>query len=169
MKNLDRRLLIIILSTLFFYNVYCQDESTENNGTSKNTVYIEFLGSAGYLYNLSYDRVLISKGKRHFSAAVGFQYFPVTAITRDRLLSITPQLNYFYGIKHHIEFGVGAVFGFLYEGTAASFRIGYRYQKPSGGFFFKSGFTPLYTKAMSPVVGDLNIIPIVGIAAGWTF
>ena len=49
-------LLLIVVSTGY-------GQQAEKSFRQKNTLYLELLGNAGYLYNITYDRILFSKNK----------------------------------------------------------------------------------------------------------
>jgi hypothetical protein len=163
------KLIISICTIMTFQNINAQD-NYNNNKISKNSIYFELLGSAGYLYNISYDRIVLTKGKNHISTGLGFQYTPFSSkLTNNPVSSLSPQINYFYGIKHHFETGLGLVYYFNSSDLDIPIRIGYRFQKPEGGLLFKVALTPLLTKSY-PIFGEgLLLIPWGGIAIGWTF
>lgn len=157
--------LAIVSLGFIFSSTYGQ----KNNSTAYNSIYLELFGNAGYLYNISYDRIMYTKEMSSISIALGFQYFPSSDLANDYILSISPQVNYLYGIKHHFETGFGAAFDFKSGDLVIPIRIGYRFQKPNGGVFCKIGLTPLITKSY-PIFGDgYSLVPWGGIAIGWTF
>lgn len=53
MRDMPNRLLILILTLLFCSNNYGQTINQGSKSNSRNTVYGELLGSAGYLYNVT--------------------------------------------------------------------------------------------------------------------
>lgn len=133
MKNFFFLVLVLIMSN-------ASAQKTADSNVSKNAVYVELLGSAGFVYNVSYDRIIYSKGLNHLTLAIGAQvnlnyYLPN---------SITPQINYLRGKTHFFETGVG-----LYRNEkryrAVILRFGYRYQKKHTNFFFKAAFTPVFS------------------------
>ena len=51
----------------------------------------------------------------------------------------------------------------------ASFRFGYKYQKPKGGLFIRAGFTPLIKlKTYSKFDDSKFLIPLYGLGIGYT-
>ena len=141
----------------------------------KNSVYIEFLGSSGAIYNISYDRIMKQKEEYKVSIAGGLQYFPFgTSIKEDWITSLTSQVNILRGNIHYFEMGIGAIYLLTMYNTqivdgawGIPLRFGYRYQKPEGGLLFKIAYTPLILN-MEGLNG--NILPIWGgVALGWTF
>lgn len=166
MKN---KIFLILIMLLVISKIEAQVDIDEDVFRSKNSVYFELLGSAGYLYNISYDRIILSKQRNNITAGMGIQYSPEFDLSRDMILSISPQINYMYGIKYHIEAGVGSFYDFYNKDFAIILRYGYRFQKPEGGMFYKIGFTPLITKSV-PIFGEnFTFIPWGGISIGWTF
>ena len=166
MKNQLSKLLLSIFVIFIIQNVQAQSE--EKVKQAKNTVYLELFGSAGAVYNITYDRILISRDQNSLSAALGIQYFPlgVTEEGDHSIYSISPQINYFTGKIHRFELGLGLAYDFNEESFAIPFRIGYRYQKNEGGMFYKVGFTPVYTNVS---IWNKTILPSGGIAVGWSF
>lgn len=164
-----KRLTIIIIVVCFFSRAFSQDNTIGANNKSINTVYIELFGNAGYLYNLTYDRIVFTKGKSNISTGLGAQFFPSSDLASDHIISLSPQVNYFYGHKHYFETGIGVTYDFVSYDMVLPIRIGYRYQKPDGGLFFKVALTPLLTKSY-PIFGEnLTAIPWGGLSVGWTF
>jgi len=83
----------------------------------------------------------------HFTNTFPLQYY--------RTVAVPFELSGLYSIyqnKHFIEVGTGitylnnhdTVINHTENILIYSLRVGYRYQKPEGGFFFKIGFVPLY-------------------------
>jgi len=59
---------------------------------------------------------------------------------------------------------LGVAYDFISKDFFIPIRIGYRYQKPNGGLFYKIGFTPLLSKSY-PIFGEgFSIIPWAGLA-----
>ena len=132
-----------------------------------NAVYVELLGNAGYLYNLTYDRTIYTKEKRKFSIAIGAQYLPESSLSNEDLLSTSHQLNLFFGVKHHFETGIGLVIDYGNGDQAYLARIGYRYQDPGGGVFFRIGFTPVFVQDI--LERSSIVLPWAGLSYGRTF
>ena len=129
--------------------------------TAKNAIYFEVGGSSGR-YAVNYSKIFHQKGKLKMNASAGFSMW------RDQLndfktiwLPVIPlEVSALYGkSNHHLELGFGVT---SYLGRTLDFnsetleledivvfgafipvRIGYRYQKPEGGFFFRVGYTPI--------------------------
>ena len=137
-------------------------QSTAEPFTAKKAVYLELGGTSG-VYAFNYSTIFHQKGKLKLNASAGFSMLiRETSNSRTFWLPAIPlELTAFYGkSKHHLEMGFGVVpyldaGSFLDSetlefkdkvvfGTAMPLRVGYRYQKPEGGFFFRVGFTPFF-------------------------
>ncbi|QNR25164.1 hypothetical protein [Croceimicrobium hydrocarbonivorans] len=157
------------LILFFFLSQLLPAQTAPREKLKKNSIYLEFLGSAPLLYNLSYDRLWTSEGKLRFSTAIGLQYIFDTEI--DGALksdfSISPQVNLLYGKKHNLEIGIGAALPFGPNDIVFPLRIGYRFQKSEGGFFFKAAFTPIYFPGSNSL--GMLFLPWAGVAAGYSF
>ncbi|MBN7816824.1 hypothetical protein [Algoriphagus pacificus] len=159
-KSLFNPILAIFGALFFFISIESKAQSKAEIFTAKNIVYLDLGGNAGQ-YAVTYGRVFHQKGKLKLSASAGFSMWYQGSISNTRWLPAIPvELTAFYGkSKHHLELGAGVT---SYLGNSIYFdqetfesvdkvvfgailpvRIGYRYQKPNGGFFFRVGYTPL--------------------------
>lgn len=160
-KSLFKPLLVIFGALFFFISIESKAQSKAEIFSSKNIVYLDLGGNAGQ-YAFTYGRVFHQKGKLKLSASAGFSMWYQGSISNTRWLPAIPvELTAFYGkSKHHLELGAGVT---SYLGNSIYFdeetfesvdkvvfgaiipvRIGYRYQKPEGGFFFRVGYTPFF-------------------------
>jgi hypothetical protein len=143
-------------------------------GYAKNTVFFEGFGN-GLYSSINYDRIFKRKYNSAVSLRVGYSQNDVGAF-------IPIELNYLdAGIKPgcFAELGIGAtplVFAKT-DGFASVFflRVGFRYQQPKGGFFFRFGFLPGYSTTYSymneryyGVTHPCGFIPWYGISIGYT-
>ena len=172
----------LLLFILFFEKIAftqnINEASTRPTGIKKNTIYGEILGSAFSFYNISFDRIIYHKEDRKISLAIGTQYQARSYFGgNDWMTSISPQINYLQGIQHHLELGIGYVYLASVSGIRITdgvwgipLRIGYRYQKPEGGIFFKAAYTP---SILDRRILDKDKTSFLflwgGIALGWTF
>ena len=159
-KSLFKPLLVIFGALFFFISMESKAQSKAELFTAKNIVYLDLGGNAGQ-YAFNYGRVFHQKGKLKLSASVGFSMWYQGSISNTRWLPAIPvELTAFYGkSNHHLEIGAGVT---SYLGNSIYFdqetfesvdkvvlsafiplRVGYRYQKPEGGFFFRVGYTPI--------------------------
>jgi hypothetical protein len=184
--------LSIIIFILGFQNHASAQEEAEIF-TAKNMFFAELLGNSG-LYAVNYGRILYQKEKMKLSGSLGFSLVPGKGFEPHYPNFWSPvipvEFSAFWGKSyHHLELGTGCfVFQsrkYLFDpefpptnlrevvhwDTSVTMRIGYRYQKPEGGFFFRAGYTPRidfssFESAEKPV----RFIPFsVGISLGKSF
>jgi hypothetical protein len=171
---------------------FCFSQDSNKTLKGQHTIYTEFFGNAGLWYSVGYDYTLKLKEKHKLSFNCGFQYFPITNYFPDfppagsypklilygSQITISPQINYLYGKNHHLDLGIGITYDAYINhkdrkikeglGFMMPFRIGYRYQREKGGFFFKIAYTPIYLISID--FFDIKFIPLfAGIAFGYTF
>ena len=152
-------LLVLVISLSISNEASAQTEP--ETFTAKKAVYLEIGGSSGR-YAINYSKIFHQKGKIKLNASVGF------SIWRNEIndfktiwLPVVPlEVSALYGkSKHHLEMGIGFISGLdrtldfdsesleledkVVFNAAIPLRIGYRYQKPEGGFFFRVGYTPI--------------------------
>ncbi|MDX2188785.1 MAG: hypothetical protein SFY32_02885 [Bacteroidota bacterium] len=150
MKNIFSLIILIIALNIGFAQ---EKEQVPNElpKIKKNTVFVELLGN-GYLYSLNYDRVINYKSKFKQTFRIGLAYLPFSPLSE---IHLPFEYNFLFGKKDgHFEMGIGltpALWTYQYiseNDTRFGFynylRIGYRYQKPNGGFFFRAGFMTIY-------------------------
>lgn len=150
---------IFLVFITFSQSTFAQTKS--KTFTAKNAVYLEAGGSSGR-YAINYSKIVHQKGKLKLNASAGFSMW------RDQLndfktiwLPVIPlEVSALYGkSNHHLELGLGftsylgrtldinsETFEFSEKVVYDAFiplRVGYRYQKPEGGFFFRFGYTPI--------------------------
>ena len=158
----------MFLTHYICYNCFAQETSRQDSANFKKVItqhnlFLE-IGGTGGLYNITYDCSFALSEKRKLAVGLGGLYIP------QLLYFISPQINYlFKGKKNsHLELGSGYALvwfsGDLVPVQYVSIRIGYRYQRENGGFFWKITIVPTYE------IGDLFLpMPIPGIAFGYTF
>ena len=145
---------ILIIFGILFVNPTFGQISKDSANISKNTIYFEALGN-GVLYSLNYDRIIFTKNLFQISGRIGFSYIPYLKNNLESFNDIFKypfEVNVLYGRKSHAEIGLGytPVFITYHENTFKIYdvysysgvRVGYRYQEPFGGFFFRIGFIP---------------------------
>lgn len=154
--------LSIIILILGFQNHASAQEDAEIF-TAKNSIYAE-LGGSSILYGVNYGRILNQKGKFKLSGSAGFSY--IQQATNHWTPMIPVELTVLFGkTRHNLEFGAGTTLftsqqislnpdsNTLQEKVSFEalipFRLGYRYQKPEGGFFFRISYTPGFNLNLS--------------------
>lgn len=154
------KLLLTFFITLISLFCFSQDEEKEDllANTKRNTIYFE-LGGSGVAYSFNFDRILTKK-RLMTSFSIGATCFGKSnSFYRSQTnVGIPVSYNLIFGKKNHMfELGVGAtlfyskgIFDLLDQvhdekgtSTYLHLKCGYRYQKPSGGIFYKALFTPL--------------------------
>lgn len=149
-------MVVIVLNLSGFLNQATAQEEAEVF-TAMNSIYAEG-GGNGFLYSINYGRIFNQKGAFKFSGSAGFSY--VKQVTTTHWTPIIPiEASLLWGkTSHHLELGTGTSLltaqsisldtetNTLQEKVSFNslifFRLGYRYQKPEGGFFFRIGYTP---------------------------
>lgn len=160
MKDSSKLIVVFTLISLTFsISTFAQTEP--ETFTAKNAIYLEFGGSSGR-YAVNYSKIFHQKGKLKLNASAGFSMW------RNKMndfktiwLPVVPlEFSGLYGRKNnHLEMGFGftsyldrtleidsETFEFsdkVVFGAYIPLRVGYRYQKPEGGFFFRVGYTPI--------------------------
>ncbi len=156
---------------VFVYNGYGQTESF----SARNTVYADF-ASKGAFYSVNYDRIFSSGKKINISFRAGF------SILNDAI-AFPLGIQFFTGQEaSHIELSLTIEpyienYKELLNGSSGSDTkayimpgVGYRYQKPEGGFFAKVVAGPIIY--LDPPSNDFwNMDPVVytGVTAGLGF
>ncbi|MFL0684207.1 MAG: hypothetical protein ACJLTB_13450 [Algoriphagus aquaeductus] len=154
--------LLLVLVFALSISIGARAQNEAENITAKNAVYLEVGGSSG-IYAINYSKIFHQKGKLKLNASAGFSMLPNEKIDSKTiwLPAIPIEVSALYGkSNHHLEMGFGftsyldkttAIDSETFElsdevvfGAVIPVRIGYRYQKPEGGFFFRVGYTPLF-------------------------
>ena len=187
-------LLALFLLSMFENKLIAQseNESKVEIFTAKNLMFAEFLGNSG-AYALNYGRIFFQKERLKISANAGFS---LLYKSEDEPLhsgylvpAFIPEISAFFGkSKHHLEFGIGfnaarqKNYSFdedfpnnikeqVYWSKSIIPRIGYRYQKPEGGLFFRAGYTPSISfESLDDTAEKVDFIPLgAGISLGFSF
>jgi hypothetical protein len=130
-------LVITILSGLFSANA----QSLEKNEMSKNSIYFDTGIVPGVHAFVNYERSLYQGKKVSWYGRAGFGYGGL--LLSDGGLGVLGAITMLTGKKNsHFELNTGLFSGNNIEGsnsvTLPLFDVGYRYQKPEGGFIFKA-------------------------------
>ncbi|MFN3759528.1 MAG: hypothetical protein ACK4SF_09940 [Algoriphagus aquaeductus] len=159
---------------------------------AKNAVFAEFAGNSGG-YAMNYGRIIHQRNRMKLATSVGFSMFyrkGSEPIYSSYWVPVIPvEMTAFLGnSNHHLELGGGF---FTLRNRTYSVndnspnniqeqkhwdqnilaRIGYRYQKPDGGFFLRVAYTPTIVFVNSDVTDDpVYFLPFsVGISLGVSF
>lgn len=164
----------------------------------RNTLFVDFMGQ-GIGNSFSFDRLFLSSRNTKSSFSAGFTFLPFGK--GEVIYGIPIAYNVLIGKnKHHLEIGAGAsiiffkavrhsYFSYYNHGMSrygcmyVTPRLGYRFQNPKGGIFFRATLTPivgifntfrdLYENTKFDFLGDYNGIspefyPWFGISLGYT-
>jgi hypothetical protein len=160
--------------------------------TAKNSIYGELLGTS-YGYAINYGFIFHQKEKLKFSTSAGFslRYRKGSEPIFSGYLipAFSTEITALWGkSKGHLEFGTGFVVNrnkqFIFDedfprnirerqywGKTIVPRIGYRFQKPDGGLFFRAAYTPWIK--FNNIEGDgekVKFLPFgIGLSLGWSF
>jgi hypothetical protein len=152
-------------------------QSTQNNFTARNTLYADFATRGAY-YSVNYDRIFKEGQRFTKSYRAGFS---VTAKT----IALPLGINFFTGHHvSHMEYSLTLVpyidkyKSFLSANDLSDKKmliipgIGYRYQQPEGGFFFKAVAAPaihLDPPSDNFWKMDGKLYPVLTVGAGYSF
>jgi hypothetical protein len=153
--------LLLVLVFALSISICARAQTKAETFTAKNAVYFELGGSSGR-YAVNYSRIFYQKGKLKLNASAGFSMWRNGKLdSKASWLPVIPlEVTALYGkSNHHLEMGFGftsylatslksvpGTFEFRDKVGLSAFiplRVGYRYQKPEGGFFFRVGYTPI--------------------------
>lgn len=140
---------------------------------ARNSVYVELLGNA-LLYSVNYDRLLTP----NLAGRVGLMFVTAEDDEGDSgTVAIVPVMgSWLWGDGNsHFETGIGlavATASFDIDeldvdesgggtGVYGTGVLGYRYQRPGGGFLFRVGLTPVFTTN--------DFAPWFGLSFGYSF
>jgi hypothetical protein len=131
----------------FAFSISASGQHNRPDFPKRNALYVEAFGQ-GHYYSVNYDRIIRVGAKWSYSLRVGF------SIVADGI-SLPLGFNAFTTPgNHHFELGLGLTpyvdhyRTFLAKNDQSDKylyvvpHVGYRYQKPEGGFFFTAGLMP---------------------------
>ncbi|MGL5788125.1 MAG: hypothetical protein ACRCX4_15115 [Bacteroidales bacterium] len=148
-----KRLLLFCFAVFFILpGAFAENQNDKN---AKNAVYLDIMGIGGW-YSLNYERILYSMNRLNLgvSAGVSANHLKDFTGTFNPDWSFPVSVNAFYGRTHHVEFGLGSTFASVVRANSdydperglninLGLTLGYRYQKPGGGFMFRAAYTPI--------------------------
>ena len=170
-----KKLVCCLVVLLFLTKSWSQTEP--GTDFSPNTVFLEF-SNRGPIYSVNYDHIFQRKNKFNLSYRIGFSI-------SGEAIGVPLGINLFVGEKgSHFEASLKLVpYIKSYQGLIGSDKdsdgqlfivpgIGYRYQQPEGGLFYRIVFSPVVF--LDPPSNDFwNMSPklLGGISAslGWSF
>ncbi|SFN89620.1 hypothetical protein SAMN04488519_102364 [Algoriphagus ornithinivorans] len=161
MNNSFEKIFVTVLVFTLSISICARAQTRSETFTAKNAVYLEVGGSSG-IYAINYSKIFHQKGKLKLNASAGFSMLPHRLDSKTTWLPVVPlEISALVGkSNHHLEIGMGITpyltrsLAFDSEtfdtidkvvfGSVMPLRVGYRYQKPEGGFFFRIGYTPFF-------------------------
>ncbi|MDR7130237.1 hypothetical protein J2X69_002585 [Algoriphagus sp. 4150] len=163
-RTLLKPTIIVALALVFAFSIDGYAQTEAEIFTAKNALYVEFGGNSGR-YAINYSRIIHQKEKLKLNVSAGFSMWSdkidLPPLTKTKWLPVVPlEFSAFWGkSNHHLEMGTGitsylgrslAIDSETFEfsdkvvfGAFIPLRVGYRYQKSEGGFFFRIGYTPI--------------------------
>ena len=189
-----KALQLTCLFLLFAIGSHSQETSSVNPAR-RNTIYAEAFGQ-GFFGSLNYERLISPDSKVMSSFSAGIIFAPKSAGFGDGMYLGTPlSYNWIFGKKnHHLELGVGFTLVATEEFSRSRFenfytyltpKVGYRYQRPGGGLFFRATASPMvalvnvsaygagspvYRTFFKDVAGNgYSAFPWPGLSIGYTF
>lgn len=156
---------LLLALCLVLFAVPALAQNTVPPVTAKNTVFVEFLGNGG-VYSLNYDRIFFQRDRFKTSFRVGASLMPHKSYVAENYffsMTLPVEINGMWGSnRHHFEAGLGYTPFYWSRQNTANMpgvrenrrfsnmlisRIGYRYQRPEGGLFFRAALMPNYYAA----------------------
>ncbi len=149
MKN---RLLLILLLLTIHCGLLAQSDSTF---FAHHLIYLEISGPGGF-GSLNYEHAFINHKKHTFAFRCGISTHHVNDYTTqfNPDLIIPLAVNWYYGKNHKLEINLGQTITSIVHANLTTsntnrqsdlqtiFSVGYRYQKPKGGLFFRFVYNP---------------------------
>ncbi len=175
---------IFFILTLFLGQRFLYGQAdTSSIKIKRNTIYVEAFGQ-GILNSLSFDRLYHINRRVKTSFTAGVMLDPA-----NLRWGIPVSYNWLFGKKKsHLELGVGLTYwtekyvnDIVDYYTYVTPKIGYRFQRPKGGLFFRITFTPpiglIHSEKWENKMGYYDhenpigglIFPWGGISLGYTF
>jgi hypothetical protein len=159
-------MLIFVLVFALFISPRATAQTEAEKFTATHSVHLELGGNVGR-YAFNYERLIYQKRAFKVLGSVGFALWSDPNLIKGNTRwypAIPLELSTLLGRRnHHLEFGLGitsyllrtvnfsTVSGKFVQSEGPAFirtvvplRVGYRYQKPDGGFFFRVGYTPFF-------------------------
>lgn len=181
---------------IFALLLLCEIGFSQTNDSiylKKSSVFIELLGNSVGLIGINYDRIITEYDNSYLNVTAGISPF-IGVGSSYKYISIPVSINYtsFKRSSSHLELGVGLAYSYYKDEESNRnccereqmlfiSRIGYKYQRPQGGFNFKIGLTPTFplyimkdrndnTDLLYEVIKDIEMyLHFIGLALGYTF
>lgn len=164
----------IFFGLLFLLSLGARAQTYRDTFRARHAVYAE-LGGNGDLLSANYDRIVYQKPMVKAALRIGLGSNTFFLAEESGVYPIIPveALGLIGRFEKHFEFGLGYTHRFttnpellqnLYFG-----RLGFRYQRPSGGLLVRVGFTPFLSTESNTKSPGPALIPRFGLSAGKSF
>ena len=170
---------VVVLVAVVFLFAPAASVGLLAQGSTPNHLYVEVLGNGGP-WSINFERE--SGPVRLRAGYAGWSTSDLFGAGTSRFSTFPLTVSHVRGDgNHHLETGAGVTFGSESfssawgEGESSSFTtftgiLGYRYQKPHGGFVFRLLFTPMYGLGSAETAyPDRGFFPSVGLSVGRAF
>ncbi|MEQ9468292.1 MAG: hypothetical protein RLN88_12840 [Ekhidna sp.] len=173
-----------IYCCIFLFLTFATSAQDTSTDPKPNALYLELFGN-GIMYSINYDRLITTSGNLKISGRVGYSYVNIDLFDEVKGNVIPVEILGWVGNnKGHVEFGVGlssqfvetkdvSILGPTQETKSNAYyltgRVGYRLQKPDGGFLFRAGFVPMYLLSESTSTDRPEFVPWFGLSFGYSF
>ena len=161
--------IIAVLFLVFLNCTFCfAQDSIKWYQNKQHSLFVEFFGNAFSFYNITYECSFKMAKYHKIAIGLGGTFLPLDG---EIYHGLNPQINYLYGAEHHhIELGIGYYIWWdkwSIDENYIPMRIGYRYQRDDGGFFWKIAFVLLNGNFY--FFNDSQFIKWGGVSFGYTF
>ncbi len=185
-----KRMIICFALSLIVITAFSQEEKrlkVKGEKFANNAFYFDIMGSA-LPVAFSYDHIWTKFGFLNISTSIGGGYLPFNNFPTA---NGTAELNFLFGKgRNMFEYSIGLSYAYLnlntdlitgeYHLVNNTVRLGYRYQKPEGGFFFRGGLIVhmnkflisddlIETAVWNLFVREYVTVTLPGISLGYTF
>lgn len=173
------KLLVLVICLFCAIAAFSQTDSVVVKKRGKELVlYLEVAGTSVNTLSVNLEQKIKQFSPHSFlHASIGL------GMGFNENISIPISLSYINPIGkknyNHVDVGTGLVFNsFSYEGSPKSrllinLHIGYRYQKPEGGWMVRALFTPslpLWYEKQSGLLDNIDLIySLLGLSVGYSF
>lgn len=197
-NNIPCKSLLYLIVILISFTSNAQ-EDIKPISSSKNAIYIEFFGNGfypsinyerslfsinnhdfrfrvGLSYIPNFNQLLVSRHSWNLLYSADTRRIftiPLELCSSNKKfphfeygLGFTPQIGRYYSKSSGETWKDGRTYNHF---SGIAFRIGYRYESPSGHFLMRLGFTPYLTNGFDDKFKNLFFIPMFGYSLGYMF
>jgi hypothetical protein len=164
----------ILFGFLFLISFVASAQNYRDTFRARNAVYAE-LGGNGDMLSANFDRIVYQKSMLKAALRVGVASNMFFSVEEPGFYPVVPveALGMIGRFEKHFEFGLGYTRRFTNEpGLMQNMyfsRIGFRYQRPTGGLLVRVGFTPFLSTETNIKSPGPAFIPRFGFSVGKSF